>query len=176
MIIWINGAYGVGKSTVAKALHKMNSNSFIFDAEAVGNAVRDNLPQKLFNGYIFENYDLWFEMIVKLLISIKQSYQGDIYVPMTLVYQDSFQKIEEPLKKQGIQIKHMLLEANYETIHDRILSRGEEEGCWCMNHIDLCLNQQRDFSDVMRIPTDTNTPQEIAKHIIKYFSKMEENI
>lgn len=168
MIVWINGPYGIGKSTVAKELHQMHSNSYIFDAESVGNAVRDNLPQKLFNGYIFENYDLWFEMIVKLLISINQSYQGDVYIPMTLVYQNSFHKIEEPLKEKGIQIKHILLQAKYETIHDRILARGEEEGCWCMNHIDLCINQQKDFSDAMRIPADINKPQKIAEIITKY--------
>ena len=58
MIIWINGPYGVGKSSLAENLHERNPHSFIFDAEAVGNAVRDNLPKELFNGYIFESYPL----------------------------------------------------------------------------------------------------------------------
>lgn len=45
MIYWINGAYGVGKSTVAETLQKKLAKAHIFDAEEVGNAVRDNLPE-----------------------------------------------------------------------------------------------------------------------------------
>ena len=29
----------------------------------------------------------------------------------------------------------MVLEASYDSVHDRILARGEEEGCWCMENI-----------------------------------------
>ena len=39
MIYWINGPYGVGKSTVAEALQKMLPKAHIFDAEEVGNAI-----------------------------------------------------------------------------------------------------------------------------------------
>ena len=45
MIYWINGPYGVGKSALADKLHEINPNSFIFDAEEVGNAIRDNMPK-----------------------------------------------------------------------------------------------------------------------------------
>lgn len=41
MIVFISGPYGVGKSTVAEALAP-RLNALIFDAEAVGNAVRDS--------------------------------------------------------------------------------------------------------------------------------------
>lgn len=38
MIIWINGPYGVGKSTLAEALQQKLPNSFLFDAEQIGRA------------------------------------------------------------------------------------------------------------------------------------------
>lgn len=43
MIVWINGAYGAGKSTVAEEIANRFPGTLIFDAGAVGNAVRDNL-------------------------------------------------------------------------------------------------------------------------------------
>lgn len=43
MIYWINGSYGVGKTTIAEFLVKELKKAYIFDPEAVGNAVRDNL-------------------------------------------------------------------------------------------------------------------------------------
>lgn len=165
MVIWLNGPYGVGKSALAEKLHERNTHSFIFDAEEVGNAVRDNMPKELFNGYIFEDYPLWFKMCVELLTDIVSRYDGDIYVPMTLVYADSFEKIERLLKERGICVRHILLESSHQIIHDRILARGETKDCWCMRHIDLCLNQQRDFENVIRIESYGKSVSELAVEV-----------
>lgn len=53
MIIWIRGAYGVGKSTLAEALAKKMT-AIVYDAEEVGNAVRGNYPGEP-HGVIFED-------------------------------------------------------------------------------------------------------------------------
>ncbi len=166
MIYWINGPYGVGKSALAKKLHKLNPNSFIFDAEEVGNVIRDNMPKELFNGYIFEGYDLWFKMIVVLLKEITKKYNGDIYIPMTLVYKDSFDKIRKPLEKENIKIKHILLESTYDIVKDRIIARGEDENCWCIQNINLCLENQNEFKDVVRIKSINKSINELADIII----------
>ena len=165
MIIWINGSYGVGKSSLAEKLHERNTHSFIFDAEEVGNAVRDNLPRELFNGYIFENYPLWFNMCAELLAEIASRYEGDIYVPMTLVFAGSFEKIAHPLKEREVCVKHILLESSRQIIHDRILARGEAEDCWCIRHIDLCLKQQKDFENVIRIESYGKSVSELAAEV-----------
>ena len=84
MIIWISGAYGVGKSTLADALAERMENPLIFDAEEVGNAVRGNYPDFPY-GYVFEDYPLWGEFCYRLLKDIHDNFQKDILVPMTLV-------------------------------------------------------------------------------------------
>lgn len=171
MVIWINGPYGVGKSTLAEKLHECNPHSFVFDAEAVGNVVRDNRPKELFHGYIFEGYPLWFELCAALLADIAGGYDGDIYVPMTLVYAGSFKKIERPLKDKNICIKHILLESSRQIIHDRILSRGEGEDCWCMKHIGLCLEQQKNFDHVVRIASYGKSVSELAVEVLRMTSQ-----
>lgn len=171
MILWIDGPYGVGKSTLAEELFKLNKNSFIFDAEEVGNAVRDNMPKELFNGYIFENYELWFTTVTELLKEIVGKWGGDIYVPMTLTKKDSFDKIAIPLKNSGAKITHLLLEADYENVKNRILARGEEENCWCMQNINLCLENQKSFSDVIRFNTINELPQSLAKKVYENILK-----
>ena len=45
--------------------------------------------------------------------------------------------IIEKLLQNGIDTRLVVLEASYQTVHDRILARGEEEGCWCMENIEL---------------------------------------
>ncbi len=165
MVIWIDGPYGVGKSTLAEKLHESNPHSFVFDAEAVGNAVRDNLPEELFRGYIFEGYPMWFRLCTELLADLAGRYQGDIYVPMTLVWPDSYAKMEKPLTERGTAVRHVLLEAPHGVIRQRILARGEEEDCWCMQHIDLCLENQKQFENVIRISSWGKTPAELALEV-----------
>ena len=135
MIIWISGPYGVGKSTLAEAMAAKMNNTLIFDAEEVGNAVRENYPDCPY-GYIFEDYPLWGEFCYLLLKDVHEKFHKDILVPMTLLRAESYRIIEK-LLRDGIDTRLVVLEANYQTVHDRILARGEEEGCWCMENIEL---------------------------------------
>lgn len=135
MIIWISGPYGVGKSTLAEAMATKMENAIIFDAEEVGNAVRENYPDCPY-GYIFEDYPLWGEFCYLLLKDVHEKFRKDILVPMTLLRAESYSIIEK-LLRDGIDTRLVVLEAGYQTVHDRILTRGEEEGCWCMENIEL---------------------------------------
>lgn len=66
MIVWLSGAYGVGKSTLAEALCALLPGAAIFDAEEVGNAVRGSYPGQPY-GDIFEDYPLWSSFCCQLL-------------------------------------------------------------------------------------------------------------
>ena len=46
MIIWINGCFGVGKTTVAGRLKEKIDNSIIYDPEKVGIFLFNTLPVK----------------------------------------------------------------------------------------------------------------------------------
>ena len=65
MILWISGPYGVGKSTLAERIAAKLENALIFDAEEVGNAVRENYPNCP-HGYIFEDYPKKIDYYLKL--------------------------------------------------------------------------------------------------------------
>ena len=167
MIIWIDGAYGVGKSTLAEKLHALLPNSFIFDAENVGNAVRDNLPQSVYYSETFEGYPLWFHICNELLTELNHRFDGIVLVPMTLMQQESYARFAKPLRSKEIEIVHVLLESSKEVIHDRILERGESEDCWCMRHIDDCLSAQQHFEDVIQVQSVGQTVDELAQDVIE---------
>lgn len=56
---------------------------------------------------------------------------------MTLLRRTSYDRIIRPLLDDGIDLRLIVLETSPQTIHDRILARGEHEDCWCMQHIGL---------------------------------------
>ncbi len=164
MIIWISGPYGVGKSTLAEAMAAKMSNALIFDAEEVGNAVRENYPDCPY-GYIFEDYPLWGEFCYMLLKDIHEKFQRDILVPMTLLREKSYGIIEK-LNRDGIKTYLVVLEASYQTVHDRILARGEEEGCWCMENIELARVGSAALPGI-HIQTDNRTVAELAAFVME---------
>ena len=163
MIIWISGPYGVGKSTLAEAMAAKMKNALIFDAEEVGNAVRGNYPDCSY-GYIFEDYPLWSEFCYMLLTDIHEKFHKDILVPMTLLRKESYGIIEK-LNRDGIDTRLVVLEASYQTVHDRILARGEEEGCWCMENIELARDGSAALPGI-HVQTDSKTVDELCDEVL----------
>jgi len=47
MIIWLNGAFGIGKSTIAELLHSKIEISHKYDPEQVGYFLWDSFPTEM---------------------------------------------------------------------------------------------------------------------------------
>lgn len=169
MIIWISGAYGVGKSTLAEAMAEKMDNALIFDAEEVGNAVRGNYPDDPY-GYIFEDYPLWGEFCCKLLRDIHNTFYKDILVPMTLVRKKSYTNIIEKLIQNGIKTYFFILEASHQSVHDRILARGEDEECWCMENIEMARTGASALPGGIHIETDNVSVEELTRIVLEFIS------
>jgi len=165
MIIWISGAYGVGKSTLAEALMGKIENSLLFDAEEVGNAVRENYPDCPY-GFIFEDYPLWGEFCYQLLKDVHDKFEKNILVPMTLVRESSYTNIIKRLLDDGLQVRFIILEASYQSIHDRILARGEDEDCWCMQNIDMASSGAAAVPGGHHVNTDGKTVEELVEEVM----------
>ena len=169
MIIWISGAYGVGKSTLAEKLLSRIDNSMIFDAEEIGNAVRENYPGEPY-GVIYEDYPLWCDFNYMLLKDIHNKFSKNIFVPMTLIRKNSCSKIIERLNNAGIETKLIILEASRQNIHDRILARGEDEDCWCMENIEMSQNGSKALPNGFHINTDEKSVDETADIVLAYLN------
>lgn len=163
MIVWISGPYGVGKSTLAELMAARMGNAWIFDAEEVGNAVRDNYPDRP-HGLIFEDYPLWGDFCCRLLKDVHASCRKDILVPMTLLRKESY-RIIEALQRAGIDTRLVILEATYETVRDRILARGEAEDCWCMEHIEPSRSGSAELPG-LHVATDGRTAEELCELVL----------
>ena len=97
-------------------------------------------------------------------ISIK--HDGDIVVPMTLVKKESYNDIIKKLKDDNIKIGYLFLDGYYQTIHDRILKRGESEESWCMQNVKMCIETQNNDLNAIHINTVNRTPEKIVKEIL----------
>ena len=83
MMIWLNGAFGAGKTQAAYELHRRLKGSYVYDPESVGYFIRDNIPPGL-REEDFQDHPMWRSFNFEMLDHIASRYEGDIIVPMTI--------------------------------------------------------------------------------------------
>ena len=165
MLYWLNGAYGVGKTTVANHLLPLLRNAHLFDPELVGDGIRDNHPEELFCE-TYEEYPIWLNTCCRLLKDLYERYDGDVVAPMTLLREASYAAILGRLQDEGVPVKYIYLDADEATLRHRLIDLGREKpDSWCVRHIPACLAVQAADTHAVHIDTVNRTPEDIADEI-----------
>lgn len=164
MIIWINGPFGVGKSTLAKDLMAVMSNVMLFDPEHVGKMLWQQVPRALHEDE-FESEPVWRSTTLHLLRHCYERYSMNIVVPMTLATDVGFDEIVGCLLADGIQVHHYTLMASLECIDARLTKRGERRGGWESQQIKRCLDSLERPKFATHINTDWQLEREVTKRV-----------
>ncbi|MEA5039557.1 MAG: AAA family ATPase [Clostridiaceae bacterium] len=167
MIVWINGAFGSGKTSVAETLNKNIAKSFIYDPEQVGYFLWDNFPDELKRKDNFQHLQIWREFNYKMLKHIYSHYDGMIIVPMTIYNKQYFDEIIGSLICDKIIVHHFILTASKQTIISRLKQRGETEDCWAAQHIEKCLKAFETEIKEQKLDTEGKSIELISSEIMK---------
>lgn len=163
MIIWLNGAFGVGKTQTAYELRRRLPSSCVYDPENAGFFIRDNLPPGL-GLDDFQDFPMWRTFNLEMLDYAASRYDGHIIVPMTVTNRAYFDEIVGALSKKH-EVRHFILWASKETLLKRLASRLESGRSWGARQIDRCLRAfERDITEE-KIDTDDLTIDEVADKI-----------
>lgn len=169
MIVWLNGAFGAGKTTTAYELHRRLEGSFVYDPENIGYFIRKNMPPQC-DMPDFQDIPLWRSFNYEALKRIAETYPGTVIVPMTLVNRTYYDEIIGRLQGEGVPVKHFILYAGRETIVRRLRARNLgmdiiRRESFALNAIPRCL----DFFDhqvtEIKIDTDAMTVEQTAEVI-----------
>jgi len=165
MILWINGAFGAGKTTTAFELNRRIPDSFVYDPENAGYFIRRNAPA-YFSVGDFQDIPLWRKTNYEMLKLIADQHDGLIIVPMTLVSGEYYDEIITKLINDGIVVRHFILCADKETITKRLKRRSiKESDNFALDSIDRCLHAfDTDITDE-KIITDNKSVDDILAEI-----------
>ncbi len=164
MIIWINGAFGVGKTTCAYELNKRLPDSFVYDPENIGYFINKNFPQNMRKSN-FQNYRKWRLFNYEILKYLSEAYSGIILVPMTLVNPQYYDEIIGRLLRKDIEVMHLILYADKETICKRLHKRLEWGNSWAKSQIERCIYcYDHDITEI-KIITDGKSVDDVVKEI-----------
>jgi len=172
MILWINGAFGSGKTTTAYELNRRLPNSFVYDPENVGYFIRRN-TNNLFSNGDFQDIPLWREMNYKILGMIAEKYDGVIIVPMTIVDPGYYKEIVEKLISDGIEVKHYILYAERDVIKRRIKKRTIpfiSKDKFALDAINRCVDSFDNHIKDIKIFTDNMSIDSVVEKIAELAS------
>lgn len=164
MIIWINGAFGAGKTQTAHELHRRLSGSFLYDPENVGYFLRKNIPDSLKRGD-FQDLSAWRECNLSILRMLQANHEGPIIVPMTLVEASYFDEMVGELRRTGVEVQHFALCASKDVILGRLRKRGDGPQSWPAMQLDRCLNALSSEMFQHQIHTDSLSISDVAERI-----------
>lgn len=164
MIIWLNGAYGVGKTTCASELSRRLVSSFVYDPENAGYFIRRNIPKELQKDN-FQDHKQWRDFNYEMLKYISSEYTGTIIVPMAIINRQYYEEIIQRLTDDGILVKHYILTAEKSTIQKRLNSRFSRGTAWAKLQTDRCMDAfNQDITDE-KIMTDHRDINSVVEEI-----------
>jgi len=166
MIIWINGAFGVGKTSVAIQLSKILSNSYVFDPEMTGEYIWDNLPEALSRKGDFQDIPLWSDFNYQMLDYIQKVWDGTVIVPMTIINPLYYEELILKLEENGSKLHHFILTADKEILLERLIKRGDFDTSWPANQIDRCIYAFDNLIQGIKIDTCNLSIDEVVYRII----------
>lgn len=175
MIILVNGAFGVGKTTVAEKLHEDIDNSMLYDPEIVGYMLREMLPPDIKKQESpkgdFQDFLLWKEIVVEMARRLKRQYGMHLIVPMTIRNHTYYTDVIEGFKDIDSDTRSFCLTASKKTIHQRLIERGETEGDWCFQQTDDCLKSYATNDFGVEIDTEHQSVAEIIDQLFLQIKK-----
>jgi hypothetical protein len=173
MIIWINGAFGAGKTTLAEELSRRLPEAVLFDPEYVGYLLRHWVPVPTGD---FQDLPSWRELVIATALSLRKHHAGTLIAPMTLINDDYLAEILSGLRAGGAEILHVFLDLELAVLRQRINDRVlvPDDPARDRQTRDFCLrNAGRGIAAAARVPpgtlllrSDKLTPAELADEVL----------
>jgi ribose 1,5-bisphosphokinase PhnN len=169
LIILINGAFGVGKTTIAERLLSALPNSMLYDPEEVGlmvRAITQGVRAGLEDTDDFQDIALWRSLVVITAEQLYKKYRRTLVVPVTLARPAYWREIQAGLARIGPELHHFCLTASSQTIQRRLAQRGDEPGSWAFQQTERCVSALRSPEFQAHIDAEQD-PQQIVNLIFR---------
>ena len=120
MILLLNGAFGIGKTTVARLLVKRLPRAVLFDPELIGIAL-----QRITRVDDFQDLRAWRRLTVAGLRIVRR-FRPNVIVPMAFSNPAYLEEIRSAAERIDDRVLHVCLVAPLPVVEERLRRRGAE--------------------------------------------------
>jgi hypothetical protein len=172
-VVLINGSFGVGKTSVARALRRRVAGSVIYDPEWAGLAIQ-RLPSSVrLRGRgtgDFQDVDLWRRSVVAGTRLFQACARGPVLVPMTFSNPEYLAEVLSGIRSFEPNVRVFCLLASLDIIRARIRGRGtpvDGPGAgWIVKRTEECVRAHEDPRFGERVDTEGRSIVEVAEGIL----------
>jgi len=170
MIIFINGSFGVGKTTVSRLLVKLLPRSVLFDPEPIGVALLR--LSRLWPGRTcaddFQDLSFWRAASIRS-IGLVGRLRRVVVVPMAFSNATYLHQFLNAVRREDGDTFHFCLTAPLAVVRERLISREARCGPteWQLRRSAECCEAHRgpDFAEL--VATEGRSPREVAADILE---------
>jgi predicted kinase len=119
VIVWLNGAFAAGKTTLAKELHRRLPDAVVYNPEDVGAM----LWKWMAPNDDFQDLPSWRELVVATALSLRRHHADTLIVPMSLIRDAYRDEILGGLADAGEEVLHVFREADPGVLRQRLDAR-----------------------------------------------------
>lgn len=174
MIVWVNGAFGSGKTTLVEEVRGRWPDALVFDPEVVGYVLREIVEVPTGD---FQDLRLWRRQVAEFVVGLAEEYRRPVLVPMTLVNPAYVDEVFGAIGAAGLTVQHFFLKVPEDVLTARIDGRSftpdrpeqdERVRRWCKDRIAACT------AAIDTLPTDTvfldgeSSPAELADLVLRH--------
>lgn len=178
MIVWINGAFAAGKTTLAEELQRRLPDAMSFDPEDVGFLLWKAVPAP--ESGDFQDIPAWRKLTAEFAVTLKAEYSRPLIIPMTVVNPGYLREIFGPISKAGDRLLHVFLEVPAEELRRRINAQvlfeddpAQDAGAraFRLRNIERCVAARASLpADALVLRSDQHTPAELADIVLQAMS------
>ena len=167
VIIWLNGPFGVGKTTTARALLRRLPQAVLFDPEPFGAALRHTVAN-VETRTDFQDLRGWPALVIETARILRHTYAETLIVPLTVLTTASAKALAAGLAGVDSDVLRFRLVASEATLRARILQRPETEGprAWCFDHLGAGMLLMANAAFGEAVATDDRDPEQVADSIL----------
>jgi predicted kinase len=172
VIIWLNGGFGAGKTTLAEELQRRVTGAVVYDPEDVGIMLWKWLPAN----DDFQDLPSWRELVLATALSLRRHHADTLIVPMSLIRDEYRIEIFAGLTDAGEQVLHVFLEADGDVLRERLDARDgppDNPGAiqsareWAFSRIDAAIAAAaRQPAGTLILRSDRLSPAELADEVL----------
>ncbi len=171
MILLLNGAFGIGKTTVARSLVARLPRAGLFDPELIGIALQRGARLAGRRVDDFQDLASWRRLTIAGL-RVTRLFYPHLIVPMAFSNPAYLEEIRSGISRFEPRVLHYCLIAPVEVVHERLRRRGCDpaKATWEYRRAaECCLAHQREeFAE--HIAAAGRDPEDIAEELVRAVS------
>ncbi|MBA3673087.1 MAG: hypothetical protein H0W68_13845 [Gemmatimonadaceae bacterium] len=167
MIIFRNGAFGLGKTTVARALVRRSPEYVLFDPELIGLALQRSARLVEVTVDDFQELRAWRWLTIAGLRVARVRWRK-IVVPMAISRPEYLAELRRGIARFEPRLCHVCRVASIDVVHARLRIRGADpsEQSWQFRRAADCCAVHGGEAFAVQIDASLGTPDDLAGYVL----------